>query len=164
MLCGNSVFNAKRVTISHWRSTQQSLWALEKGQDWNLKCGTPLCWISNISTFCWPPNYLTGALGDGCYNVDGSGDSPTDGTEQWHCTSTWHNTFILCSNVGMKILSILFNFSKHWLVLNHCGQSFSFLGKNFGSWQQKKKWRCTNDSKDLSFWRKWAQVTTLWDK
>jgi hypothetical protein len=46
-----------------------------------------------------------------------------------------------------------FNFSKHWLVLNHCGQLFIVWG-NFRILATKKKWRCTNDSKGPLFLEK----------
>ncbi|CAM6047960.1 unnamed protein product [Sphagnum compactum] len=44
-------------------------------------CGSPSCRINNLNSFCQPPNTLTGAPGDGCYNVDGPNTgSPTPGT------------------------------------------------------------------------------------
>jgi hypothetical protein len=47
------------------------------------ECGTPICSIGNIDSFCQPPNFLTGGPGYGCYNVDGRGPVPTAGTEQF---------------------------------------------------------------------------------
>jgi hypothetical protein len=52
-----------------------------KGQ--GLECGTPICSIGNIYSFCQPPNFLTGGPGFGCYNVAGPGPVPTAGTEQF---------------------------------------------------------------------------------
>ncbi|CAM6051300.1 unnamed protein product [Sphagnum compactum] len=53
------------------------------GQRQGLQCGTPICSIGNIYSFCQSPNFLTGAVGYGCYNVDGPGPVPTPGTEQF---------------------------------------------------------------------------------
>jgi hypothetical protein len=46
-----------------------------------LECGTPSCTINNITSFCTPPNTLTFSPGDGCFNVNGTGTTPTSGTE-----------------------------------------------------------------------------------
>ncbi|CAK9222336.1 unnamed protein product [Sphagnum troendelagicum] len=46
-----------------------------------LECGTPSCTINNITSFCTPPNTLTPTPGDGCFNVNGTGTTPTSGTE-----------------------------------------------------------------------------------
>lgn len=48
-------------------------------------CGSPSCTINNLNSFCQPPNTLTSAPGEGCYNVDGPpSDSPTSGTTPFH--------------------------------------------------------------------------------
>jgi hypothetical protein len=44
-------------------------------------CASITCSISDIDSFCQAPNHLTGAPGEGCYNTDGTGTSPTSGTE-----------------------------------------------------------------------------------
>ena len=44
-------------------------------------CASITCSISDIDSFCQAPNTLTGAPGEGCYNTDGTGTSPTSGTE-----------------------------------------------------------------------------------
>lgn len=44
-------------------------------------CASITCSISDLDSFCQAPNTLTGAPGEGCYNTDGTGTSPTSGTE-----------------------------------------------------------------------------------
>jgi len=53
------------------------------GQRHGLECGTPICSIGNIVSFCQSPNSLTGGFGFGCYNVDGPGPVATPGTEHF---------------------------------------------------------------------------------
>nr|PNR48526.1 hypothetical protein PHYPA_013003 [Physcomitrium patens] len=46
-----------------------------------LHCGSPKCTIPNLTSFCKPPNKLTGPPGNGCYNVVGpTTPSPTTST------------------------------------------------------------------------------------
>ncbi|KAJ7569733.1 hypothetical protein O6H91_01G090900 [Diphasiastrum complanatum] len=45
-------------------------------------CGTIQCSIPNVTSFCQPPNTLTGGPGNGCYNHDGPNTgAPTQGTQ-----------------------------------------------------------------------------------
>jgi hypothetical protein len=53
------------------------------GQRRGLECGTPICSIGNIASFCRSPNFQTGPTGFGCYNVDGPGPVATAGTEEF---------------------------------------------------------------------------------
>ena len=46
-------------------------------------CGTIICAINDLNSFCRPPNFLTGGPGNGCKNVNGPGNNPTDGTRQF---------------------------------------------------------------------------------
>jgi hypothetical protein len=55
------------------------------GKRQGLECGSPIFSISNICSFCQPPNFLTAGPGYGCYNVDDGPAGPvaTAGTEQF---------------------------------------------------------------------------------
>jgi len=44
-------------------------------------CGSPSCTIPDLTSFCQPPNTLSGAPGEGCINTDGPGTVATDGTK-----------------------------------------------------------------------------------